>query len=546
MKIVAAVVCTMIAASACSSPRRKVQPVTLPDLSRLDASVQTQVKERYDRLTRAIDDRSTPVESLAASYGEYGMVLQASEYFEAAEPAYLDAQKFSPDDPQWPYYLANLYKSHGDTDKAEAAYKRVLELQPDDLPTLIWLGRLHLDQGKTEDAERMFQKANAVAPKAVAVIAGLGRVAIAKRDYAAAVRYLEQALGVDPEAESLHAPLAAAYRGLGQIDKAKPHIGQWSNRDLPVSDPRQERLDLVLESGLSYELRGIRAFEAREWKIAEDFFRHGLALTAPTAPLRRSLRHKLGTALALQGKAAEAEQQFDAVIDAAPRDGIDEATAKAHYSLAVLMAGDGRTGQALPHFKAAVKYQPNYVEAHLALADFLRRAKDADAALEEYRATLAINPRHSVARLGYAMALYDLRRYRETRDWLEDAVKTFPDRTEYRIALARVLAATPDDRVRDSRRSLDIAQDLFKSQQHTTALGETIAMALAEYGDYAQAIAIQRDVIAAAKRSGLAAQIPRMEQSLALYERHQPCRTPWSEDDLILSSQQPSAPSSGF
>ena len=52
-------------------------------------------------------------------------------------------------------------------------------------------------------------------------------------------------------------------RGLGQIEQAKPHIGQWSNRDIMVPDPRQERLDLVLESGLSYELRGIRAFEAR-------------------------------------------------------------------------------------------------------------------------------------------------------------------------------------------------------------------------------------------------------------------------------------------
>ncbi len=547
MKLLAPVVCVLaVVAASCSSPRRTLQPVALPDLSRLDASVQAQVRERYERLTRAIGDRSTPVESLAAAYGEYAMVLQAAEYFDAAEPPYLDAQTLSPDDPQWPYYLANLYKSRGNTDKAEIEFKRVLDLQPDDLATLIWLGRLHLDQGKTEDAERVFQKANTIAPKTVAVIAGLGRAAVAKRDYRAAVEYLEQALAIDPEAESLHAPLAAAYRGLGQIDRARPHIGQWGNRDLPVPDPRQERLDLVLESGLSYELRGIRAFEVRDWKVAEQFFRRGLALTSPGAPLRRSLQHKLGTALALQGRNAEAEKQFQAVIDADAQ-GIDEATAKAHYSLAVLMASDGRAAEALPHFEAAVRYQPNYIEAHLALADFLRRKKRSESALEQYRATLALNPRHAVARLGYAMALYDLKRYRETREWLDQAVLNFPDRPEYRIALARLLSAAPDAQVRDGKRAIAIAQELFKSQQqHTTALGETIAMALAESGDFAQAVSIQRDVIAAVRRTPLTAQLPRMEQNLALYERDQPCRSPWSDDDLVLSSQQPSAPTSGF
>jgi tetratricopeptide (TPR) repeat protein len=545
MTVGARCACAMaLTLAACSNPRRNLQPVALPDLTRLDASVQAQVRERYGRMKRASDDRSTPVEALASAYGDYAMVLQAAEYFDAAEPAYLNAETLAPGDVRWPYYLANLYKSRGETDKAEAAFKRALQLQPDDLATIIWLGRLNLDQGKTDQAEALFRKANALSPNTVAVIAGLGRAAVAKRDYAAAVTYLEQALTIDPGAEGLHAPLAAAYRGLGQIDKAKPHIGQWQNKDLPVPDPRQEQMDLLLESGLSYELRGIRAFEVRNWKVAAELFRRGLALTAAGSPLRRSLQHKLGTALALQGDAAGAEKQFQAVIDAHAQ-GIDEATAKAHYSLGLMMASDGRAAQALPHLQSAIASQPNYVEAHLALADFLRRHKRPDAAIEEYRATLALNPRHAVARLGYAMCLHDLKRDRETRAWLEEAVKDAPDRTEYKIALARVLATSPDAGVRDGQKALDLAQELFKLPQHTTALGETIAMALAEYGDYAQAVSIQRDVIAAARRSGLTAQLPQMEQNLGLYERHQPCRTPWSDDDLVLSSQAPGAPPAG-
>ena len=80
-----------------------------------------------------------------------------------------------------------------------------------------------------------------------------------------------------------------------------------------------------------------------------------------------------------------------------------------------------------------------------------------------------------------------------------------------------------------------ITQELFKGER-TTALGETIAMALAEYGDYAQAIAIQRDVMAAAQKSRDDGSAPAHGANLTLYERHQPCRTPWTDDDLALAT----------
>jgi tetratricopeptide (TPR) repeat protein len=528
-------VCVLAAtATSCSSPaRRHARPLTLPDLSRVDPGVQAQIKERYDSVQQAMG-RSTPDAELATAYGQYGMVLQAAEFFDAAEPCYLNAQALAPDEFRWPYYLANLYKSRGETDKAEAAFKRVLELKPDDLATLIWLGRLHLDQGRPQDADPLFKKAVAIAPRDVSVLAGLGRVAVAERDYPQAVKYLEDALAIDPEAESLHAPLAAAYRGLGQLDKAQPHLRQWRNRDLPVPDPLQQEMDLLLESGLSYELRGVREFEVHDWKNAAAFFQKGLALTPTNGPLRRSLQHKLGTALYLTGDTAGAQAQFEAVVAAGPANAIDESTAKAHYSLAVLLAGQGRApSDVMPHFEAAVKYQPNYIEAHLAFADYLRRTGQPDAALKEYRETLDLNPRQSVARLGYAMCLVQMRRHKEARDWLDEASMLFPDHNEFKIALARVLATSPDDRVRDGRRAVAITQELFKGE-HTTALGETIAMALAESGDYAQAISIQRDVMSAARQAGLTSQLSHMAANLVLYERHQPSRTPWSDDDLAL------------
>ena len=519
--------CSVAAAIGCAAPRRELLPVALPELARVDPGVQAQLRERYETLQRSKD---------AASYGQYGMVLQAAEYSDAAEPCYLNAQQLDPSDVRWPYYLAKLYKSRGETDKAEAAFRRALELQPNDLATLIWLARLNLDQGKPDAAEPLFAKAYSLAPRTAAAVAGLGRVAVAKRDYTGAIKYLEEALVLDPEAESLHAPLATAYRGLGQEEKARPHVGQWRNGGLPVPDPRQQDMDLLLESGLSYELRGIRAFETRDWKSAMEFFRKGVALSHANTALSRSLHHKLGTALFLSGDVSGAQDQFEAVVREQQPNGIDEATAKAHYSLGLILDEKGQHQAAVEHLAAAVKYQPTYVEAHLAYADELRRVNNFALALAQYAEATTINPRSVPARLGSAITLVALGRSRDALDSLTSAVMLYPDRLEYKSALARLLAAAPDDHVRDAKQALAIIDRDF-GQQRTTDIGETLAMALAAVGDFDQAVSIQRAIMSSAEGSGLKVAAARMAANLRLYLLHQSSRRPWSNDQPVVLSE---------
>lgn len=522
----------LLTVGACAPSRPALQPVALPDLSRVDRAVQAQARERYAALTGKMQRADTPIDDLASAYGALGMLLQAAEYYDAAEPCYLNAQTLAPNEVRWPYYAAHIYKSRGETAKAEAAFTRVLALRPDDFATLVWLGRLNVDVGRPEAAEPLFAKALTIMPRSVAALAGLGGVALARRDYSAAVRHLEQALSIDPGADSLHSPLAMAYRGLGELDKAEAHLPRWRNRDLLLPDPLRQELDLLLDSGLSYELRGVRALEAKAWREAEGYFRRGVELTTDNNALRRSLQHKLGTALFMSGDVKGAERQFEDAVRAAPSDAIDESSAKAHYSLGVLMASSGRSREAIEHFSAAVKYQPNYVEAQLALGNALGHAGRAEASLTPYKEAVRIDPRVSKARLGYAVSLTRLGRYREARDWLTDATKRYPDQPQLALALARLLAAAPDDRVRDGRRALAIVQELFKSHK-STDLGETMAMTLAELGDYQQAAAIQRGVIAAATQNGTKDSLRRMTENLRLYERRQPCRTPWRADEVV-------------
>jgi hypothetical protein len=122
------------------------------------------------------------------------------------------------------------------------------------------------------------------------------------------------------------------------------------------------------------------------------------------------------------------------------------------------------------------------------------------------------------------MALVRLRRFGEARDVLSRASATFADQPGFAHALARVLAAAPDDRIRDGRRALAIMETLLKSQR-TLELMQTMAMALAEVGRFEEAVQWQKNALAAGGKRA---------DNLSRYEQRLPCRVPWPEDDPIF------------
>jgi len=543
---VAVLSAALAVAAACAKPSRGPveRPVALPDLSRVEPSVRKQGKELFDALQAMRTKTDVTAAEKGQAYGRLAMLLHAGEYYEAAEPAYQNAEDLAPADARWPYLLAHLHKSRGEPDKALADFTRALQLKPDDVPTLIWLGRLYLDRGEPAKAQPLFERAQSLRPDVVAGIVGLGQAALAQKDYARAASVLEEALRVHPTAASVHSPLAMAYRGLGDTAKAEAHLKEWKNTEVLVPDPVRQELDLLMESGLSFELRGVRALEAHDYKKAEDFFRKGIPLAPGDTMLGRSLRHKLATALVLQGDVRGAFEQFNEVVKLAPQDGPDETAAKAHYSIGVLLASAGRGREAVAHLQAAVKFNPNYLEARQALGDGLSRAGRPEAALPQYAEVVRLNPRAAEARFGYAMALVRLNRYREARDWLAEAIRLLPDDMQLLHALARVLAAAPDAAARDGRRALSIAQQLEAAMgdKKTTQLGETLAMAYAEAGNFAEAVAVQRSVLNATARAGLNPDVRRMTANLQLYERGQACRTPWQANEDVFSPGPPITP----
>ncbi len=292
--------------------------------------------------------------------------------------------------------------------------------------------------------------------------------------------------------------------------------------DVPFEAMRQE-LEMVLDDGPSNERRGLRALEREEWTTAAYFFRRGLEVTTGNTPFRRSLQHKLGTALYLGGDEAGAATAFEGVIASAPGSDLDEPSALAHYDLGAIDLGRDRPQSAVAHFEGALTHAPDFQDARLALAEALMRAGRAADAVPHFERALEADPDLTPATLGYCLSLIGAGRYRQARTRLEREMAAHPDVPDFAHILARLLVSAPDASVRDGLRAMQIMQALLQLPR-TTELGETLAMIRAELGDFEGAINVQGEVLEVVRQSDDAALTQQMERSLSLYQKGQPFR----------------------
>lgn len=499
-------------------------PVLRPDFSAMGESVSQQLREPYAALAALVEDGGATAAELAGAYGEMGSLLLAARELEAAETYFVNARTLAPSDWRWSQLLGHVYRNHGPLAKAVASYEHALDLRPDALATLIRLGDAYLALGRAEAAAPLFARALALDAGSAAAWFGAGRAALALEDYAEAVRALEEALAREPGASAIHYPLAMAYRRLGDLEQAQAHLARQGDIEPWSNDPLLGQIEERLESALMLDFRGGEALAEGNSAAAADYFEQALALS-PDSP---SLRHRFATSLWRMGDRRGAQAAFEEIIRTAPE------YTEARFNLAMIMAGSGRTDEAIAQLSAALERKPGYVEARLALARILARNGRPDEALEQYATLLEMEPLNAAAALGSAMNLVFLGRHPEARDRLADGLRAFPDHQGFTRALARLLAAAPDDRIRDPRRALALAEELLDQPQRTVedslAVGETYAMALAAVGQYAAAAAVQRDVRAQA--GGLDDIARRLAENLARYERGEPAARPWTPDEI--------------
>jgi tetratricopeptide (TPR) repeat protein len=500
----------------------RLREATLPNLSRVDASARERIEAGHRDLMTALQDGTQPA-TLADAAGDLGLLLMAAEFYEAAEPYFAGAAALAPSESRWPYYLAHVYRRTAKLGEAAAAFEQTLRIQPGDLASVWWLGLTYLDLGRERDADAQFARTESDASFAVAALYGRGRAALAQQDYSAAVRYFERVLSLDKAAAAAHYPLGLAYRGLGRVAEADAHLRRRTSAEIRPPDHLIDALAGLLDTADAHYGLGIEASRVAAWGEAIAQFRQALAID----PRHTAALLNLSVALHRQGDDAGALAEARKVL------GITPTETRAHYVIGTIEATAGRDEAAIDAYRSATRIDPRFIEARLSLAAALRRRGRLQEALGEYDAVMRQEPSESEAQFGSAITLVRLGRYREARDRLLEGMTAHPDEARFPHALARVLAASPAADVRDGRRAVAIMEQLMAAEP-TVDRAHSLAMALAEAGRFTDAIALQRRAIATAAEGGDARGAAAMAAALRAYQRREPIRTPWPEDDPIF------------
>ena len=488
--------------------------VPVPSLEGLEPVVAEQLAAAREELERYYSLVQAPPAERAEAYGELGRLYHAYGLAAPAEAAYRNAHALSPGDPRWAYYLAHLLQGEGRFEEAAALYGETLAIEATPA-ALVHLGEVYLELGRLDDAEAALRRVLSAAPESPSARALLGQIALSRNEHALAVQYLESALAAVPQATRLHYPLALAYRGLGELEKAQEHLALRGEIGVRPPDPLIDELEELKTGERVHLLRGRTAFRFGDFEAAVREFRKAVA----AEPESVAARNNLGSALGKLGDRIGAIHQFRQVLERAP----DNLTA--HFNLGLLLGLEGAAEEAVVHLERATALAPGDGEAWRLLAEALVRLGRSEEALAAYTRAAGPGAFDPDIRLGEVQLLVNLGRFADALQRLDETHAIMPRNPRAVNAYARFLAGSPDPSLRDGERALALIEPLVEVQP-TVAHVETLAMALAEAGRCEEAAERQRQVIQAFRQAGEAGRLPELEATLDRYEGGAPCRAP--------------------
>ena len=224
------------------------------------------------------------------------------------------------------------------------------------------------------------------------------------------------------------------------------------------------------------------------------------------------------------GLTAEAAAELELVVAAEPRN------AEALLRLAQLRESRGETVAAIANYRALLALELGAEVdrgVHVALGELLEPTDPASAAAH-YGEAARLGPERAELWLRQAHALLRADLDREARRALEAGRERAAEKDELTHLLARVLAASEDDTVRDGNRSLELALAAFELARDVDR-AETVAMSLAELGRFPEAVAWQRRIVEQLEAAGATSPPESMLARLESYEAGRPCRAPWRD-----------------
>jgi len=497
----------------------ELKPIPSPPLDHLEKAVSDQLREGRRIVDDVSGDPTANRKKLAEAYGELGQLYHAYELTDAAEACYRNALVLDPSYLEWTYSLGYLLQAAGRFSEALQFFQQMKIGQEN--PPLAYLVQIRIGEcyrslNQLKQAKSAFENAYQINPEGPAVLARLGEIALEEKRFDDAIKYISSALEKKPEANKLHYSLGMAYRGKGDMEKARLHLSQYGMVGIQPPDPVKTQLEKVVTGYWTHVLAGKLAFSAGRYTEAAQAFEKAIKLN----PENTAAIINLATTLAQMKKYEEAVAQLKEVIRLEP----DNVTA--HFNLGMLYYNFGNYGEAIKHLRFVVEKNPKDSQAHLVLANGFQNEQKYEKAIEQYKVALSLDPGLTWAWVDLSSALRSVGRHAEALKILEEAHSRRPYDGPITHALARMLTTTPNLNQRQGQRALDLALKVYQALEDIEH-ARTVAFAYAELNQCDKAVAwMEKAIELASKSPNNAAIVENLKSNLEYFKTNRPCRAP--------------------
>ena len=368
------------------------------------------------------------------AWGTYGRALRVNEVFpEASRTCFEEAERLAPEDPRWPYFLADTHLSMGNREEAVAKLQRTVALcnrrqDMPDAPRLL-LAETLASLEHAEEADSIFRQSLSVAPENARAHFGLGTLAFSRGDWPACRKHLERCVGSPQTRKKACAQLATVCEQLGDKFYADYYANLQARlpKDVGWTDPfLNEHAHLSRRKRHRYRI--VDQLESQgQFAKAEVILKQMIK----AYPAEDTPHLVMGRIVAQMGQYERAEEHLRIALKLAPE------KYQAHYLLALALfrrgeviwfAKDGDKAKANALFEESavlsrhvIAQRPDYGFGHMALGLTLKYLGQSDESLAEFREAVHCNPEYAENHFHLGVALAERGKLKEAHYHLEQA-----------------------------------------------------------------------------------------------------------------------------
>lgn len=293
--------------------------------------------------------------------------------------------------------------------QAEEKFEQAVKLDPKAVNAWNGLGWARFNSGRIDEAEEPFQRCVAIEPAHPAALNGLGQLYFFRRQYDKAERYWKQCAKTAPAAWY---GMAKMYLLKGEYEQA----AKWANKVLA-----QQKNDTLMKDVLAAANAGRVSDELRK-KIE------------PPPPVKKgtaAAHTEQGWRYFQRGMPSKAMDEFEAALRKDPD------SVNAHNGMGFCLLNTGKPQEAKPHFQKCLELMPEHWGAINGLARCLKQEGKVKEAIKLWEQMVEDCPTPNAGNTGLAYTYLEQCYYEKAIEQFKVLVKADPNNADYREKLAQ-------------------------------------------------------------------------------------------------------------